>query len=685
MNLSWYVKRLSAMAPEEIAHRFFDRFHEAQWRRRYYAKAAPSATLATKRHFIGGLSRERAKDAPKGARENLLRVADRLLAGEWRTFAITRTDITPDVDWHLDPTTQTRAPADAYTFDIPFVGGASRFDTKYVWELSRHHQTTLLAMAFWLTGEDRYARAAAGLTQSWIRANPFLAGIHWASGIELGMRLIAFAWTRRLLADWPEVATHFENNESFAHAIVRHQWLLAHRRSYGSSANNHLIYEMAGLFVSTCCMPWHADAAAWRRRAARILEREFPKQIFPEGYTRELASDYNGFVLEALVICLIEGALVSAPLNTQASDCAQRMLDWLAANSDCRGHPPRQGDGDDATGLLLDAPDYDRWHDLSCLRDAWLGQPPHEAPSLRAWLLGPLAHPTNLSSPRKRGPSSTINPERTVNWVPACAGMTEKGRAPESGLIILRARARTPSEIWCAFDAGPLGYLSIAAHGHADALSLELRYGGAPVLADPGTFAYAGPWRDWFRSTAAHNTVEFGGLSQSESGGPFLWTRHVRARLLRVEGLEDDAPCASAVGEHDGYIGQRFAGRHQRNVMLDRQNAMLTIRDGLAAACPVPLRMSWHLHPDIVCSLAGHSAELACGNAVLRLALPGALAWRAVRGSEDIGPGWYTPSFDMKCPTTALIGEGMLTAPLALETVVRFPDSQACVAGTAAL
>ncbi|HEX4077901.1 MAG TPA: alginate lyase family protein [Rhizomicrobium sp.] len=613
MNLSWYAKRLSAMGPREITYRLVDRFHETQWRRRYFAKGAQPVMPATERHFIGGLSRERAADAPQAPRQNLLRVADRLIAGEWGTFAIARTDVTPDVDWHLDPRTGRRAPANAYAFDIAFVGGASAFDTKYVWELSRHHHTTLLAMAYWLTGEERYARAAAGQIESWIAANPVLAGIHWSSGIELGMRLIAFAWTRRLLSDWPQVRDHFENNDAFVRAVIRHQWLLTHRRSYGSSANNHLLYEMAGLFVSACCMPWHAQAGRWRGQAVAILEEEFPRQIFPEGYSRELASDYNGFVLEALLICLIEGELARHPLGAGTWDCASRMFGWLKENSDCRGHPPRQGDSDDAYGLVLDAPDCDRWQDLAYLRQVWFDQEPQEAPSLRAWLLAPLAHPANLSSPRKRGPGSATYPEKTASWVPAFAGMTVRRVPRESGLIILRARRGTPDEIWCAFDAGPLGYLAIAAHGHADALAIELRYGGRPVLVDPGTCAYSGPWREYFRCTAAHNTIELDGRSQSESGGPFLWTRHARARLVSADGLAEDAPCAQAVGEHDGYARAPLRARHRRSVALDRQTATLTIRDELSAARPATLRMFYHLYPDIGCVLSGGAADLDCG------------------------------------------------------------------------
>jgi hypothetical protein len=673
MNFSWYAKRLSAMGPREIARRLVDRYHEAQWRRRYFAKGARPLMPARERHFIGGQSRERAADAPPVPAQNLLRVADGLLAGEWPTFAITRTDVTADVDWHLDPKTGRRAPANAYSFDIPFVGGASAFDTKYVWELSRHHHTTLLAMAYWLTGEEHYARAAAAQIESWIGANPFLAGVHWSSGIELGMRLIAFAWTRRLLSDWPDVRAHFEDNEAFARSVVLHQWVLAHRRSYGSSANNHLLYEMAGLFVSACCMPWHAQAGKWRGQAAAILEEEFPRQTFPEGYSRELASDYDGFVLEALLICLIEGELGSHPLGAETRDCGRRMFVWLKENSDCRGRPPQQGDSDDASGLLLDAPGDDRWQDLAYLRQVWFGQPPREAPSLRAWLLAPLAHQTYLPSPRKRGPRSPSSPDRSRFRVPAFAGMTTEGMPRKSGLVILRARRGTPDEIWCAFDAGPLGYLATAAHGHADALAIELRYGGRPVLVDPGTYAYSGPWREYFRSTAAHNTIELDGRSQSESGGPFLWTRHARATLLSADGLADDAPCARAKGEHDGYARPPLRARHRRSVMLDRQTATLTILDEVGAARPAQLRMFYHLHPEIGCTLSGATADLDCGVAHLRLELPAGLAWRAPRGSGPPVLGWYSPSFDVKLPTTTLLGETTLSGALAITTVVRFP------------
>jgi len=651
MKFSWYARRLRAMGAREIGRRLADRFQEGDWRRRYFDSHKHPGLVGTNRNFVAGLSRRRADDAPLAARSALLRFADRLLAGEWRTFAVVRRDVAPDVDWHLDPRSGVRAPDEAYAFEID-IKSTARFDTKYVWELSRHHHTTLLAMAYWLTGDDRYARAAAAQVASWIPANSFLRGVQWSSGIEVGMRLIAFCWTRRLLEDWPDVRNHFEDDDHFAQSVFVHQWFLAHRQSHGSSANNHLLYEMAGLFVSTCSMPWHARAAAWRGEAREILEREFPRQVFASGYSRELASDYNGFVLEALLLCLVEGELSGISLGPELWSCARTMLDCLDQIVDCRGHPPRQGDSDDASGLLLDAPDFDRWCDLGRIRAVWFGGSAQEPQSLRAWMLAPLAQP----------------PVRNILPQP---------HAPihcDAGLTILRARRGTQREIYCVFDTGPLGYLSIAAHGHADALAVEVRYGGIAVLVDPGTFAYCGPWRDYFRSTAAHNTIELEGISQSTSGGPFLWTRHATSVLRNSDGLAEDADHACAEGEHDGYLRSGFHGRHSRSVTLDRTQARLTIEDEVRVERPARCRMFFHLHPDIGCELSGDNVRLDCGGNAILLELPAALDWRTVRGSEDPVLGWYSPSYGVKLPSTTLIGDVVLDGVTLMKTRLLFPE-----------
>ena len=107
----------------------------------------------------------------------------------------------------------------------------------------------------------------------------------------------------------------------------------------------------------------------------------------------------------------------------------------------------------------------------------------------------------------------------------------------DAGLTLMRSSPSDGEEIWCRCDAGPHGFLSIAAHAHADALAVEVRHDGMDVLADPGTYCYHGEprWRSYFRSTLAHNTIEVAGPDQSTSGGPFLWTRHAQSTLMELE------------------------------------------------------------------------------------------------------------------------------------------------------
>jgi uncharacterized heparinase superfamily protein len=248
----------------------------------------------------------------------------------------------------------------------------------------------------------------------------------------------------------------------------------------------------------------------------------------------------------------------------------------------------------------------------------------------------------------------------------------------DAGLVVLRAHSGGPNEIYCAFDCGPLGYLAIAAHAHADALAIELRYGGRPILVDPGTFNFtsSGIWRDYFRSTAAHNTVELGSVSQSTSGGPFLWTRHARATLLRAEGLDEAAPIALAKGEHEGYAHKPFRGTHSRTVSLNRETSCLEITDEIEVSSPTICRLMFHLHPAIACELDEATALLTWEDGdtrrELRLDLAPGLNWRPVCGSEDPVLGWYSPSYDCKVPTLTLVGEGTIDGKVTLRTVMQF-------------
>lgn len=671
MKLKWYLRRLRAMTAGEIARRGRMQFQIAVWRRRYFEQgSAPGARFAAgTRGFSSALPDAASLAIAEETRASVIAAADRVLRGRWPLYAVERNDVGEDIDWHLDPKHGARTPADEYSYAIwDYAGSAAsavEFDVKYVLEFSRHHHTTVLAAAYWLTGEARYAEAAAGQVLSWCRANPFLHGVHWLSAIETGVRLISLAWVRRLLSGWGGVAAAFEENPLFLQRFYEQQWLLSRRFSYGSSANNHLILEAAGLFTASCAMPWYRESERWREQAARTLEREVPRQTFASGLNRELASEYHGFVLEAALAAALEGDLAGRPLAGGCWPAIRRMFEALAVFADCAGHPPRQGDGDDAHALLLDAPDYDRWADLLATGAALNGE--------AGWW--PCGGPAPLRSTiqqfliRKAGRAADGDPQRPRLPL-AC----------DAGLAVLRGATPGGQEIYCAFDAGPLGYLSIAAHGHADALAVELRVGGQPVLVDPGTYNYhaASRWRGYFRSTAAHNTLELAGCDQSVQSGAFLWTDHARARLLDASGLDEAAPLATVRGEHAGYLRAPAGALHRRRVTLDRNAVSLFIEDEVEADHPNPCRMMFHLHPDVECVLKENRAELrwktriGAGRAIVGLS-PG-LSWSCVRGQEEPPLGWYSPAYDVLAPATVLVGRAELGIITKISTFIHIFD-----------
>ena len=528
---------------------------------------------------------------------------------------------------------------------------------KQVWEVNRLQHLTLLATAWFLTAEEAYAQRVADQLRSWLRENPFLSGVNWTSGIELGVRLINLAWIRRLLDSWPGVAALFEGSETTVRQIRWHQEYLAAFESRGSSANNHLIAEAAGQLAASCAFPWFPESERWRREAASLLARSLADNTFPSGINRELASDYHGFVFELGVFAAAEAAAAGTPVPDGTWRLLCSMADAMAALVDCLGQPPRQGDSDEGRVVLLDAPARGRWPALLALGDGVFGR--------LAWW---PAVPPDAGSVLLRSLAGDVE---EVSGRPAA----RPDRFPDAGISILRTAAADSPELWCRCDGGPHGFLSIAAHAHADALSVEVRYGGVDVLADPGTYCYHGEpaWRSYFQSTIGHNTVEVGGRWQSVRGGAFLWLRHAAGREIS---FASDGAVASWTGEHDGYR----PAVHRRSARLDRGARVVEITDEISGG-PHDVRVAFHLGPDVAASLAGSVASLAWPDAVTpgaaELMLPAGLEWSLHRGETEPILGWYSAGLGHRVPAVTLLGQGRSQPGESLVTRLTFAESEA--------
>ena len=247
-------------------------------------------------------------------------------------------------------------------------------------------------------------------------------------------------------------------------------------------------------------------------------------------------------------------------------------------------------------------------------------------------------------------------------------------RFADAGVTLLRTNGE--NEIWCRCDGGPHGYLSIAAHAHADALSVEVRYAGVDIFADPGTYCYHGEraWRSYFRSTIAHNTVELAGRSQSSERGPFMWAHHAQAREVEVI---DDGDIARWTAEHNGYFSLDPPALHRRSVLLDRASRSIDIVDEVEGGNH-DLRLAFHFGPEIQVELDGSCAAVgwptASAPGAARLELPPSLEWTLHRGETDPILGWYSCGLGQRLPAFTLIGCGRSAPGIPLITRLEFFD-----------
>lgn len=650
-RLRWYLDRASAMSPREVSWRAADTLRRMAWRRRRVALGRPLTlprdTIANV-GFAALLPAGTALHVSVPARLALVRAADELLAGRSELLGVVRTDMS-DPMWFHDPSTGVVCEPNRYAFSIDFKDEAKSGNAKQIWEISRLQHLTVLAAAYYLTGDAKYAEAVARQLTSWWEANPFLSGVNWTCGIEVGIRLISWVWIRRLIAEWPGAPGLFEQNPTAIRQVAWHQEYLAAFRSRGSSANNHVIAEAAGQLVGACAFPWFARSTRWRNDAIKLFEAELEQNTFPSGINRELAFEYQGFVAELAVVAAVEATASGHPLTSSTWSRIAAMFDSAAAVLDRDRRAPRQGDGDEGRGLVIDDPLADRWPALLGVGAATVGQLPwwpagedSVASVLLASVL-PVAPVAIADEPDRRPRQQT-------------------GHFADAGITILRTASGDGPEIWCRCDGGPHGFLSIAGHAHADALAVELRYDGVDILADPGTYCYHGQprWRSYFRSTLGHNTLELAGRDQSTSGGPFLWRRHATTRILEV--AIEDTGSQTWAAEHDGYGDLDPPATHSRKVILDPEDGLLRIEDTINGLGDHKIRLAFHLGPLVQAELDGTEVRLEWsgrdGLCNATMWLPENLSWTAHRGESEPILGWYSSQFGKKTPATALVGIG---------------------------
>lgn len=648
-GLAWKLNRLYAMGAREIVHRGA---HWVSQRLERLAVAAgrapfPAQPIGARLSLFSQLENWQSVWAVRYRidPENL----EMLMQGRIDFFSHPPLDVGNPVDWHRDPQTGVRVPL-VFGKDINYRDDSAVGNVKFVWELGRHQHLIPLAVAYAVTGERRYRNAVAGQIDGWIRDNPYGLGIHWCSALELSLRLISWSVIHSMIAlrDGPNgLFGAVESSEKLGLSIYRHAKFIRNHLSLFSSANNHLIGELTGLWTACRVFNLGEEGERWGRQAKADLEREARLQVHEDGVDKEQAFYYHLWVLEYLLFAWLVGERAGEPFSIEFRERIAAMAKFLRDVTPAGGQPPQVGDSDDGFVTRFEPmwPQTAYGDVLAAVSATLDGESMNSGvnfPQKAFWysmMLGKF--PTEDKRDKKQAPYPRIY--------------------RSGGYAVLGAG---PAHL--VFDAGPLGYPSIAAHGHADALSFCLALDGEWWLVDPGTYAYHSEhgWRDYFRGTAAHNTLVVDGANQSEIGGPFLWVRHARGRL--VDAGTDPEGMQWATGVHDGY--RRLGVTHTRRIELSARGDMVTISDEVAGNGEHEMAIHFHFAPDIELTpgpqpTCWQVAKVGSQRRVL-LEVDEAWYWEAVRGSESPQLGWYSPSLCVKVPVFTLRGTRRARLPV---------------------
>jgi hypothetical protein len=425
---------------------------------------------------------------------------------------------------------------------------------------------------------------------------------------------------------------------------------------YASSKNNHLIGEACGLLVAGTKFAFLDQAERWASRGRRVLERELPLQVGRDGVSRELAVQYQSFVMEFGLTALAAARSIGSPMSRRFHDVIGQMALFLTAICGEAETPPSLGDEDGGRVYDLGGEQH-----RQALRAAACGEFVAGSGSLRigdrrdlepaVWMTG--AHAALKGLPDGQVRDGSPQASRSVAF-------------SEGGYYVLSRGGQH-----AVMDCGELGYLSIAAHGHADCLSVSMAVDGRWLLVDPGTYCYhrAREWRDHFRSTHAHNTVTLGDLSQSEMRGPFMWGRRARPqpRAWISSSLFD-----LFEGAHDGYV--RNSGvTHRRTFVLTRGGASIII-DRLEGSGEHRVSASFQLDTGVHVSEgkaagADERIELSFADGTgleLSAWLPEGLEYSVEAGSNGPRRGWVSHGFGQMDPAEQISFGGTLKLPVTL-------------------
>ncbi len=461
----------------------------------------------------------------------------------------------PNIHWRRDYLSGIETGRD-YFRTVPYLDAARAGDHKIIWELNRHQHLVLLAQAFLFDGDEENLRHIDEQIEKWWLQNPFNYGINWASALEVAFRAVSWIWIWHLLG--PRL--HPGPRNLLLAGLFQHGRHLENNLSFYFSPNTHLLGEAVALHALGALFPRMSRARRWRTLGRRVVHEQMAKQVRADGSHFEQSTYYHVYALDMFLF----HAVMEAPGPDYLTKLA-RMAEFLDALLGPARRLPFIGD-DDGGRFFHPFGHRDRFGvatlstcGVMLNRPEWIG-PRMSLCEQAVWWLGPRA---------LEAAAAEHSPRKSALFRAA-------------GLAVM-----TDGDVQIIADAGPFGPFG-AGHSHSDTLSFVVSIGTEPVLIDPGTYTYVGDpaARDWFRGSAAHNTIRVDGRDQAIATGPFRWNDKplVRLREWSSTDTEDvlDAEC-----EYGGFT-------HRRRIVFEKPGRVRVVDEVSGPDGEHEVEQWWH-------------------------------------------------------------------------------------------
>ncbi len=438
------------------------------------------------------------------------------------------------------------------------------------WDLNRHDFFVTIGMAYYYSHDTKYVELLYRLWKSWIDQNPPSISDNWKEPFEVAIRLRNWMWSFFLLLYSKHSKTDFTNvilEYMYYHALYLKYNIELH------SENNHLFLQSKTLLEYSLLFHEYDKNHQFRNLAQKIFTKQCRKQILEDGCHSELCSGYHRIVLSEILEIYHLLKVNSDSIGLELKAYVERMINFSKGLIRSDGTYPLLGESSA--------------HDVNIRYD-----PFQSKTVLNYWI-----NHSNKNSLFFNNVKS-ITPLGLLIY-------------PNSGYGVMHHHDKN-SDIHCLVDFGPFTLNDIPFHGHSDKLHFALHAMGNDIFIDPG-FYYSmektQQWIEYFRSTAAHNTMTIDGKDQSTLN--YATGKLIESPAALIQSMANDTSMIiTAQCIHNSNTKKPII--HQRTFELKTDTKILSIEDKVIGEGSHSL--SWYFHCGI-----GISTELDTVNKQIKL------------------------------------------------------------------